>query len=136
MNRIFALLALLLALSACGGLTARSSAGNVIAFVETDSAGQQVRQLSFVLTRDRANTCISGNWMRSKIISDTPGYTKNPAYTLEDGKLEVLLVNQMCDSYNSYVGELSNGQFHGDHVVYGLGFSKTLGKVTGTYAAK
>jgi len=69
----------------------------------------------------------------AKAIDDRAGYTQKPAYTLENGRLEVLLVNSMCDAYNSYVGELSDARFRGDHVVYGLGYNKTLGTVSGTY---
>lgn len=136
MKKILALLALFLAFPACSGLAVRSGAGNKITFIETNNAGQQVRHLSFVLTQKRANTCIAGNWKRAKPVNDTSAYTKDPAYRLDQGKLEILLVNQVCDSYNSYVGELSDRQFHGEHVVYGLDFNRTLGNVTGTYTAK
>lgn len=125
----------LVVFAGCAGVTTRDRTKNLISFTEEDSAGHPVRQLSFILTNEPVKTCISGDWKKAKAIKDVAAYTNNPAYTLENGKLEVLLINQMCDAYDSYAGELSNGQFHGTHVAYGLGFNKTLGNVSGTYTA-
>lgn len=108
--------------------------GPRIVFVETDADGQEVRKLTLALTEQRARTCIAGDWKRAKVVVDADKYTRDPAYTLEDGKLNVLLVTGICDAYDSYVGELSNGTFDGEHAAYGLGSSRTLGKVTGTYS--
>ncbi len=124
------------ALAGCSGIATHGRTSNLASFTETDSSGHQVRQLSFIFTNEPAQTCIAGDWKKAEVIEGAAGYTHNPAYTLENGRLEVLLVNQVCDSYDSYVGKLSNGQFHGEHVAYGLGFSKTLGKVSGAYANK
>ena len=126
----------LVVFAGCGGITTRDRTKDLISFTETNGEGQQVRQLSFVLTNEPVKTCISGDWKKAKVVNDIAAYTNNPAYTLENGKLEVLLVNQMCDAYDSYVGKLSNGKFLGDHVAYGLGFNKTFGSVSGAYAVK
>ena len=67
-------------------------------------------------------------------LKDTGGYTRSPAYLLEGSELRVLLVNTMCDSYDSYSGRLKGASFQGSHVQYGLGFSKSLGSVTGSYS--
>lgn len=56
---------------------------------------------------------------------------KEPVYKLENGKLEVLLVNGFCDAYDSYIGQISNGAFEGEHVQYGWG-STSIGKVKGS----
>ena len=61
---------------------------------------------------------------------------QGPAYRLENGRLEVLLVNGPCDADHSYRGTLENGVFSGDHVTYGMRVSKTLGRVTGSYSKK
>ena len=135
MLKFSSLMLVLVVLAGCGGVTTRDRAKNLISFTETNGGGHQVRQLSFILTNESAKTCISGDWKKAKVVKDVDAYTNNPAYTLENGKLEVLLVNQMCDAYDSYVGDLSNGHFHGDHVAYGLGFNKALGSVSGTYVA-
>lgn len=113
-----------------------TSAKNLISFNETSNTGQQVRQLSFALTNKPVETCIAGNWRTAKLVKGRYEQIHNPAYELQNGKLEVLLNNWACDAYDSYIGKLSNGQFHGSHVRYGLGHSKTLGNVSGTYAGK
>jgi len=111
----------------------RSAAG-VISFTETSSAGQPVRELAFNLTDEPTKTCISGTWKTARVVKDSQHYTRNPAYTLDKGRIEVLLINGPCDSYDSYIGELTDRAFRGDHVAHGLGFHKTLGKVTGEYS--
>ncbi len=134
MNRACVLLVTILVL--ISGCASVGAGDNIISFVETNSAGQRTRDLAFELTSQPAETCIAGNWKRANAVHDRGKYTRKSAYTLEDGRLEVLLINEMCDSYDSYVGQLSNGVFTGDHVAYGLGFSESLGKVTGQYSEK
>src|SRR6185437_12765430 len=109
MFKLSAIMLVVIALAGCCGVAAHGRTSDLASFTETDSSGHQVRQLSFVLTNEPAQTCISGDWKKAKVAKDVTGYTHNPAYTLENGILEVLLVNQVCDSYDSYVGELSNG---------------------------
>ncbi|MBB6368548.1 hypothetical protein FHR56_003727 [Xanthomonas sacchari] len=106
-----------------------------VAFVETNAAGKEIRKLTFELTDQPAKTCISGEWKQAHVVSDPGRYTKTPAYTITDGQLEVLLINTVCDGYDSYVGTITGTTFSGDHVAYGLGFHKILGKVEGTYTA-
>jgi len=108
-----------------------SGATAVFSFVETNSAGQRIRELAVDLSDAPATTCLGGAWRVARIVKDPKHYMRHPAYTLEKGRLEVLLINGPCDSYDSYIGEISGGSFRGDHVAYGLGFSKTLGRVTG-----
>ena len=106
-----------------------------LAFIETNAAGKEVRKLTFELTDQPAKTCISGEWKQARVVSDAGRYTESPAYTMEDGKLEVLLVNTVCDGYDSYVGAITGTTFSGEHVAYGLGIHKALGKVKGAYQA-
>jgi hypothetical protein len=109
-------------------------APKIISFTETNESGQQVRHLSFLLTDEPAKTCIAGDWKKAKPVNDVQAYTKDPAYVIENGRLEVLLVNWACDVYDSYIGTLSNGTFNGHHVDYGLGYNKTIGNVSGIEA--
>jgi len=113
-----------------------SAPENLISFNETSNAGQQIRQLSFALTNEPAKTCIEGNWRVAELVKGRYEQMHDPAYELKNGNLEVLLDNFACDAYDSYIGTLSGGQFHGKHVRYGLGHSNTLGNVSGTYANK
>ncbi len=105
-----------------------------IALIETNSAGHQVRELAFDLTDESTTTCLGGKWKTARAVKDPGHYTRNPAYTFREGELEILLTNGPCDSYDSYIGKVSGKAFSGDHVAYGLGFHKTLGRVTGAYS--
>jgi hypothetical protein len=120
-------------LSGCIAAAAVRPPVNSITFSETDPAGIVVRKLSFLLTRQPAQSCLYGQWYAAKVLSDPKGYTQNPAYRFMNGGLEVLLVNGACDDYNSYIGKLAHGHFTGTHDEYGLGFSKTVGQVVGEY---
>jgi hypothetical protein len=100
-------------------------------FVETDKEGQPVRTLDLALTDQKGRACIGGKWKLARIVSDPQSYARNPVYTLENGILNVLLINGICNVYDSYIGDITNGVFEGNHVRYGWG-SKTLGKVRGS----
>jgi hypothetical protein len=134
MKKIIATVAAILLASACNAEV--KSHYPTVSFVETDSSGKEVRELKFELTDHPAKTCISGDWKQAIALADANGYTKSPAYILADGKLEVLLVNTLCDAYDSYAGTITGNTFSGEHVAYGLGFSKTLGKVSGAYSTQ
>lgn len=132
--RMLQWIALTLALlTGCGCSAWPSQPGRTLVLNETDDAGQPVRQLSLELTDEPAQTCRGGDWKKVVAVRDPAAYTANPAYTLAQGKLEILLVNQVCDAYDSYVGELADGRFTGKHVAYGMRFNKTLGDVSGRY---
>ncbi|KMM75015.1 hypothetical protein ACP93_13620 [Xanthomonas sp. NCPPB 1128] len=133
MLRIIAIAACMCLLMAC--TTQVRHRYPTIAFVESNDTGKEVRKLTFELTDQPAKTCIAGEWKQARVVSDAGRYTESPAYTMEDGKLEVLLVNTVCDGYDSYVGAITGTTFSGEHVAYGLGFHKALGKVEGAYQA-
>ena len=94
--------------------------------------GSVARELRFSLTQNPVETCISGDWREARPLNDHGRYTKRPAYVREGDNLQVLLVNTVCDGYDSYVGKVTRGRFAGEHVQYGLGFSKSLGTVSGS----
>lgn len=98
-------------------------------FIETQDK-TTVRH-TFTFTEAAASTCLSGVWHQAKLLSAADRQVLKPAYRFEAGKLELLLSSELCDSYNSYVGNVNGKAFSGVHVSYGLGFSKELGKVTG-----
>jgi len=132
MIKIIATAAAILVASACSAEV--KGHYPIISFVEMDSSGKNVRELKFELTDHPAKTCISGDWKMAAVLSDIGGYTRSPAYIMADGKIEVLLINTLCDSYDSYSGAITGKRFSGDHVAYGLNFSKTIGKVSGEYS--
>ena len=121
-----------LALSVSGCAFAPTAQHPLASFVEIDPNGKTVRTLSFALTQQPIETCISGDWKRAEPLNDRKRYTERSAYIREGDSLEVLLVNTVCDGYDSYVGKLTGDRFLGQHVQYGLGFSKTLGTVSGS----
>lgn len=115
-----------------GGTPANVPAsGQTLAFTETDGHGQAVWRLTFVLTGEPAESCRGGSWRRALALDDTAGYTKNPAYTFAGGTLELLLINDRCDQYESFLGTLADGQFSGVRVKYGKGYRRELGAVSG-----
>lgn len=116
---------------ACDGVCAEQTVERTYSFVEFNAAGQQVRVLELALTNQKGSSCLGGEWKRVRVVSDPDKYTKAPVYLLTNGKLEVLLINGLCDSYDSYIGETSNGVFAGEHVQYGWS-AKAIGKVRGT----
>ena len=132
MSKIIAILSITMLFAACSSLTANSRV--TVSFAEVDGAGQDVRKLKFLLTDKPTWACTAGDWKKAKAIEDSDHYTKEPAYILEGGKLDVLLITGTCDSYNSYIGSLSGNIFIGEHVSTGLGSRKSIGKVTGTYS--
>ena len=132
MTKIIAILFAIVLLVACSSAT--KNRHGTISFKEIDANGRDVRELTFLLTDKPAQTCQSGEWKRAKAILDSHHYTKNPAYVFENGKLQVLLVTGVCDSYDSYMGSLSGSVFTGEHVGYGLGSSEGHGTVSGTYS--
>lgn len=106
--------------------------GQTLAFTETDLHGNAVRRLTFVLTDAPAESCRGGAWRRALPLDDTAGTTRNPAYAFAGGKLELLLINDRCDQYESFLGTLADGRFSGIHVKYGKGYRRELGTVSGT----
>jgi hypothetical protein len=134
MNKILLSFILSFSLFSIGCASFSHNSHPTVTFLEADTSGKVVRNLRVQLTDSPADTCISGDWKKVKVISDSSSSTRVPAYTWHDDKLEVLLVNMVCDGYDSYIGTVADGIFQGEHVTYGLGFNKTLGTVSGTYS--
>ena len=53
-----------------------------------------------------------------RVVCDPDKYTKALVYRLTNVKLEGLLINGLCYSYDLYIGEKRNGVFAGKHVQY------------------
>lgn len=98
-------------------------------FTTTDKDG--IRKSAFQLSDAPADTCISGQWFRAKVISAGGLKPSDPAYTYSNGRLELLLTNGLCDAYTSFVGTVSGAQFDGTYVSYGLFGGTEHGKVVG-----
>lgn len=126
------------ALLMCAGAAAAQGvklAGGSLGFSEQDAKGQQVRRIAVALTDKPGKSCLGGDWKKVRVIADNADRTAEPVYRQQDGKFEVLLVNTMCDAYDSYIGTLRVDRFSGAHVQYGWG-SRTVGQVSGVFIAK
>lgn len=108
-------------------LTARP--GDNWTVVEFNDSGENVRTLGLKLTGELADTCISGNWRKAKVVSDPAHYTREPAYVLSENRLEILLNTGLCDAYDSYIFDKDASLGRGEHVAYGMLGGKTLGRV-------
>ena len=97
--------------------------------VEFNDAGESVRTLRLELTAESADTCISGDWRKIKVVSDPARYTRNPAYVLSENRLEILLNTGLCDAYDSYIFDKDSSIGRGEHVAYGMLGGKTMGRV-------
>jgi hypothetical protein len=124
----------LLAVNSAGCLAAEpAKTYDRIDFVESNTAGTVVRKLSVALTDNPAQACISGTWKQARVISDSGGAPLDPMYKTDGAKIEMLLVGNICDAYDSYVGTLDKDRFTGSRAQYGLNFFQKLGNVSGTY---
>jgi hypothetical protein len=119
-------------LTGCNAGSPTRDADATYTFVETNNTGKRVRTLVVTLTKEEGDACLGGRtWKKARVISDTEKSTRDPVFAQENGHFEILLNNGPCDAYDSYVGTLEGHEFTGYHVVYGLGFSKPLGNVSG-----
>ena len=109
---------------------APSAVMGTLDFVVTGKKGPE--QFSFALTDTLADTCISGTWYQARPLSVPRGQVSRPAYQYVSGKLEILLSTELCDSYTSFIGNVSGSSFKGSHVSYGLFGSTEHGQVSGT----
>lgn len=99
------------------------------AFTVTGEAGAHKPVLR--LTDRPVETCLFGDWFQAKVVTSDGMDLSKPAYRYEDGHLEILLKNGMCDGYTSFAGTASGTKFEGDHVSYGLSYSTRHGHVVG-----
>ena len=106
------------------------SASEVWDFVDSGIGESQSR--AFALTENPAKTCIGGSWRGAELLAGPKEGVVSPAYRLEGRNMEILLSNNTCDNYDSYIGTVDNGKFQGTHTSYGLGHSKDHGVVTGS----
>jgi hypothetical protein len=97
--------------------------------VEFNDSGESVRTLGLELTSEPADTCISGDSRKVKVVSDPARYTREPAYVLSENRLEILLNTGLCDAYDSYIFDKDASLGRGEHVAYGMFGGKTLGRV-------
>ena len=128
MRKTLALAGLVCVSSACAHTS--TSGATVFDFAES-AHGKQARTLRLALSEKPAETCLAGQWKAARVLDDPSGYTRRPAYKIEGNHLEVLLINELCDSYDSYAGTLTGSSFTGEHVLYGLGYNIVVGTVVG-----
>ncbi len=136
MTKIIVISVLGALLAACNQTS--ESAYTTLSLVETDRSGEEVIKLIFGLTDHSISTCLNGDWKEARVLFEEGSYTEKPAYIWRNDQIEILLVNRFCDSYDSYIGNVTRGSFTGEHVRYGRGSgstieSSTIGRVSGSY---
>lgn len=83
-------------------------------------------------TNDVARSCVTGNWKRLAVISQSStdaGFfpsTEELSYELTNDSI-VIGRNLVCDSYLRLSGDLSGANSYGEYYHLGLGGVKTLG---------
>lgn len=103
--------------------------GDKWTIVEFNDSGENVRTLGLKLTDEPADTCMSGDWRKVKVVSDPARYARESAYALSRNRLEILLNTGLCDAYDSYIFDKDASLGRGEHVAYGMFGGKTLGRV-------
>jgi len=98
-------------------------------------SGGLSQSIVFRVSDEPIHTCVSGDWKRLEVVRAPDKLTLNPAYSVQGRNVEILLSTGLCDSYNEFVGELSDQGFSGVHRYSGLRASQEYGKVFGTEAA-
>lgn len=90
-----------------------------------------VRNPVIVLTKEPADTCLSGEWLKAVVVSPSGLSFSKPAYSYSNGRLELLLSSELCGAYSSLIGTVAGHHFDGTYVSYGLFGGTEHGKVTG-----
>ncbi|MFT3896310.1 MAG: hypothetical protein QM719_01190 [Thermomonas sp.] len=107
-----------------------SIAGEKWSLTETDETGKPVRTLRVQFTDRPGDACIGGNWKRVRVLSDPSRYTKDPVYDFSEDGLQILLINGICDSYDSYFFRKDEPVGQGTHDGYGMSGGETVGHVS------
>jgi hypothetical protein len=107
------------------------ASGNKWRFVVADT-GKPSREVTFVVTDEPAETCMSGEWKRLDVSGDSALHLNQPAYSVSGRNLQIQLSTDLCDAYDMLVGSLQGASFSGTHRFSGLRGSQDFGPVTGT----
>jgi hypothetical protein len=105
-------------------------AGEKWSLAETADSGTPVRKLQLEFTDEAGDACIGGNWKRVRVLSDPSRYAKDPVYDSSGDGLQILLVNGICDSYDSYFFRGNDAVGQGTHDHYGWSATRTIGSVS------
>ncbi len=96
-----------------------------------DSKDQVATSISFKITDEPADTCMSGDWKKLLTLRENKPTTRNPAYMLAGRNLSILLSTGLCDAYDELQGELDARGFEGRRVLSGLFGGADQGKALG-----
>lgn len=97
---------------------------------ETDDSGKAVRTLQLEFTDEAGDACVGGSWKRIRVLSDPSRYTNDPVYDFSNDDLQILLINGICDSYDSYFFRKGDAVGRGTHDHYGWSAAQTIGSVS------
>jgi hypothetical protein len=127
------LVAMLLGASACATHPSPGpgwAVGSRWRFTITGPEGHAPQVVTFVVTAEKANACMGGDWRRLRRLSGSYERLSEPAYSLEGDHLDVLLASDICDAYRQLDGHVEGGRFSGRHASLGLGGTTDLGTAT------
>ena len=107
---------------------------SVWTFVMTPQSGTP-RTLTFRVTDDTADTCISGDWRKLELVEGQSGsFAGTPskaAYEVQGRFLWISLNSNWCDANDDVRGELYGGRFKGERSVGGITGSSEIATVQG-----
>jgi hypothetical protein len=100
-------------------------------FTETDAAGKVVRSIVFRVTDRPQHSCLWGEWRQLQLVEGESPELANPAWSLDEGQVRILLATETCDSYPIDSGRFVGDAFEGEHQYLRFGPGKDLGAVHG-----
>jgi hypothetical protein len=104
-------------------------------FVAVNPKGQIVRSVTVRFTDEPTTSCVAGEWKKLTVLKDEPQALSPsqaiPGYMLEGRALTIGLTTNICDSYDEFIGELSDLGFEGRYISQGLSYYEDRGDVYG-----
>ena len=97
-----------------------------------DQNHQPVAALNIKFTKQKAESCLSDNWLRVDVLSATTKLdsffpiSDRLSYKIENNKLTIGR-NEICDAYLGLGGAINDQEIHGDYYSLGMAGTRTLG---------
>jgi hypothetical protein len=123
----------------CAAVVAASARDPVWSISVLGVKGESLGALTLELTDESADTCISGDWKKARLLQssfpslaklfETKGYF--PAYELNGKDITIQLNSPgMCDAYRLLTGKISAREGSGDYTSTGMFGGEKLGTFT------
>jgi hypothetical protein len=96
-------------------------------FTITDLARKAPQVVTLLVTKEKAHSCLGGEWLRLQRVGGAFDNLSEPAWMLRGNELTVLLASDVCDRYDRIEGKPVASGFSGPHTLYGIDGSDDLG---------